>query len=330
MKKSLSIIISLVFIHTFIYAQQPDNEFGYAVMPDVVSTSTDPVGSPAASFSVSPMGAAVYSVPIEVPKGIGGMQPEIAITYNSQSGNSLVGYGCSISGISVITRGARDIYHDGHAEGVSFTNDDAFYLDGQRLVRQSSSTLGDSIEYCLENNPFVRVVMYDANSLSKWFKVEDTNGNISSYSTRLIGYGLGLGNASAWYLSRLTNPIGNYIQYNYQIQGYVRVSSILYGGNRIEFEYENRPDTVEAPILGGKTVLTQRLKAINTYNATGNGESRLMRTYAMSYNTTSDYSTCKYSRLMSINLSNASGEEMRPITLGWNFLPSFSCQKLSQ
>ena len=327
MKKSLSIIISLVFIHTFIYAQQPDNEFGYAVMPDVVSTSTDPVGSPAASFSVSPMGAAVYSVPIEVPKGIGGMQPEIAITYNSQSGNSLVGYGCSISGISVITRGARDIYHDGHAEGVSFTNDDAFYLDGQRLVRQSSSTLGDSIEYCLENNPFVRVVMYDANSLSKWFKVEDTNGNISSYSTRLIGYGLGLGNASAWYLSRLTNPIGNYIQYNYQIQGYVRVSSILYGGNRIEFEYENRPDTVEAPIPGGKTVLTQRLKAINTYNATGNGESRIMRTYAMSYNTTSDYSTCKYSRLMSINLSNASGEEMRPITLGWNFIPSFSCQK---
>ena len=92
------------------------------------------VGSPDGSFAVTPLGGASYTIPIEVPAGICGMEPEISITYDSHSGNGLCGWGCKIGGISVITRSVKDIYHDGVASGISHDLDDAFYLDGQRLI----------------------------------------------------------------------------------------------------------------------------------------------------------------------------------------------------
>ena len=68
-----------------------------------ISASATDVGSPKGAFSVSPTGGCVYSVAIEAPTGLKEIQPNIAITYNSQSGQGIVGYGCNVSGISVIS-----------------------------------------------------------------------------------------------------------------------------------------------------------------------------------------------------------------------------------
>ena len=57
------------------------------------------VGSIAGEFSVS-NGTASYAIPIQMPQGVAGMQPEVSLNYSSQSGNGLLGVG----GLSTIHR----------------------------------------------------------------------------------------------------------------------------------------------------------------------------------------------------------------------------------
>lgn len=96
------------------------------------------IGSLSGAVNVSQLGGMTYSIPLEIPEGINGMQPNLAITYNSQGGNGIMGWGWNISGLSAITRTGQTVYHDGHKGGVTFNDfsgEDRFMLDGQRLIR---------------------------------------------------------------------------------------------------------------------------------------------------------------------------------------------------
>jgi len=48
------------------------------------------------SFAVTESGAATLSIPIQVPRGIGGMEPQLALNYSSQAGNGLLGLGWNL------------------------------------------------------------------------------------------------------------------------------------------------------------------------------------------------------------------------------------------
>ena len=45
-----------------------------------------------------------HQIPIKLPNGANGMQPELALTYASGSGNGIVGMGWQLAGLSQITR----------------------------------------------------------------------------------------------------------------------------------------------------------------------------------------------------------------------------------
>ncbi|MBA3564781.1 MAG: hypothetical protein H0W33_12395 [Gammaproteobacteria bacterium] len=47
----------------------------------------------AGELSVDPSGTANYRVPIAVPPGVAGMQPDLAFLYSSRAGNGLLGVG---------------------------------------------------------------------------------------------------------------------------------------------------------------------------------------------------------------------------------------------
>ena len=54
------------------------------------------VGTLVGTIDVSQLGGMTYSIPLEIPEGINGMQPNLAITYNSQGGNGIMGWGFHI------------------------------------------------------------------------------------------------------------------------------------------------------------------------------------------------------------------------------------------
>lgn len=94
-----------------------------------IAENTGKVGTPKGSFNVSSTGAATYQLTFDAPYG-GKLTPKIGIAYNSQSGGGIVGYGCEITGLSVITRGRKNLYYDEKTSGVTYKADDAYYMDG--------------------------------------------------------------------------------------------------------------------------------------------------------------------------------------------------------
>lgn len=137
------------------------------------------VGTPSCNFSVSPVGGAVCSVDIECPKGINGIEPHISLTYNSNSGYGWAGYGMTLSGISVITIGGRDHFHDYYTKGLLYDGHDSFYLDGKRLILNGAEYVSDGAVLTVEGDPYTTVTAHGTlndQTANMWFEVKTPDG----------------------------------------------------------------------------------------------------------------------------------------------------------
>ena len=272
--------------------------------------------------NVSPTGAAVYSVAINAPKGAGNLMPSIGIAYNSQAGNGLAGFGCNITGISAITRGMKDDWHDSTVGGITYASNDAYYLDGKRLMLKSGTAGQDGAVYAPDGEPLTEVTFHGSGT-SVYFTVDAHDGMTYEYgktaSERQMLYSPSA--IAAWYISKASNPLGQAITYQYNTQNlYLYPLTINYGGdNTIVFEYENRPDTISFALRNTRGYICKRLKNIKT-----KAGSSVFRTYNFSYNATSDGSTTKLSRLTSIHETGENGLSSHDLTASWNYLPSYS------
>jgi hypothetical protein len=125
----------------------------------VAGLATAATGRTPYSFEVSQTGEAQFSMPIWAPPGTAGMQPELAVSYNSSNGDDLLGMGFSVFGLSKIESCPRTIAQDGVPGGAASGR---YCLDGQRL-RLVAGTHGlDGAEYRTEIESFSRVKIVGA------------------------------------------------------------------------------------------------------------------------------------------------------------------------
>lgn len=276
------------------------------------------VGSPKGTFSVSDLGAAQYSVSIDVPKGRGGMQPDLSIAYNSQSGNNIAGWGCGISGIPVITRGAKDIFHDGYAQGLSYSSNDALYYNGVRMILLSGEEGTAGAIYSPETDRFTTITVIPAIALSDIsFLVKSSDGmtyEFGNYLCQRRHFNRNVDVVSdIWYINKATDACGNDISYSYLFdEYYIYPQTITYSGNTVSFEYESRVDVQPFYMENTCAHMGKRLKAI----VTKTGES-VFRSYRLNYSNSGD----SFSRLETITEKNGAGESLRPISFQWDYLP---------
>ena len=303
------------------------DEFNYPNSPNYYSSDPDAVGATSGNLAVSETGGATVNIPIKVPVGIGGMQPNLSIVYNSQAGNGVVGWGANLTSISAITRTPKSIYYDGNAKGLTYLGDDAYLLDGKRLIYSYGTAGQEGAVYYPESDPFTKVTVhgtYSGSVCNTWFEVQSKDGLIYTYgSTSADRQTISGSKVTAWYLDKVEDPLGNYMEYNYfSYYYYVYLSSISYGKNsnqsgsfenKVEFTYEYRSDQTPFILDGTKGLMYYRLSGIKT--KTG---SSVFREYQLQY-VNSDI----YSRLASVTEKNGNGETLKPIQLNWNYLPSF-------
>ena len=191
------------------------------------------VGDINMSATVDQIGGASITIPIEVPAGVNGMQPNLALVYNSHSGYGLAGWGWDLAGISSIQRTGKTLYHDSIVEGVKFDETDNFLLDGERLFLQSGTNLKNGAIYRTENENFNQIKL--STEEYQTFLVTDKEGVVSKYySTESVA----IRTFTKWNIVRSEDTNGNYVTYSYH----------NYGTNRSLInliEYRQKDDDVE-------------------------------------------------------------------------------------
>lgn len=297
-----------------------------------INGTTNPVGTPRGSFGVSGMGGATYTIDIDLPNVNTSLMPQLSISYNSQGGNGIVGWGCNISGISSITRGLKDYYHDGEAKGISHNAADAYYLDGKRLILESGVEGTSGAVYRIEGDPVSTATVQSwANGIC--FIVHTSDGLDYEYGKSISSrqdYYSSISNAmkiNTWYVNKITNAIGDDINFSYNLNLdylYRYPETITYRNNynalmgTISLDYESRDDIQDFYLEDVKGTVSYRLKTITS----GIGDS-IFRSYDFVYNTTSDASGKKFSRLVQVTEKKGNEESLNPITFSWNYLPSW-------
>lgn len=266
------------------------------------------VGSLQGEFNVSPSGSASYSLGIDTPPGINGMKPQVGVSYDSQAGNGLMGIGWGVTGLSEITRCPKTLVDDGYIHGVDFTSADAFCLDGQRLVNVGGS------EYRPKNDNSVRVI-YSGNA----FYVHSRNGTVTEYGVSSDSNIKAQGKTATrvWAINKVTDVFSNSTSYSYfkdEVNGIYRVTSISYAGGRasVDFEYEDRPDTMNGYQAGSLYKTVKRLKYIKVNHQDYTAP---ISTYKFFYEF--DASSVNPSRLAAIQKCNGS-KCLKPVGFTWN------------
>ena len=231
-----------------------------SVRDPVAVRSGDLVGTLSGSLSVDNKGTASYSIALPTAPGRAGLQPSLALSYNSAGGNGPLGIGWSIStGFpQAITRGRTLLARDGIVAGPNFTPDFArLYLDGRRLVQAAPAgadywSIGTS--YRTEVDSFVTITSggsgaTDAlsNPVLDRFTVAGKDGTTTvfgaidgatdaiDYAPPAASYGL----IRSWAIKQVTDAVGNQLVFAYtnytdaagKLTGEQHLESITYTSN---------------------------------------------------------------------------------------------------
>ncbi|MEN9868660.1 MAG: hypothetical protein RL748_4250 [Pseudomonadota bacterium] len=198
-------------------------------------------------FEVTPSGAAQFSVPINVPAGIAGMQPDLKLVYNSQKGSDWQAANWSVSGLSMITRCNKNMAQDGVLELPKNVGTDAFCLDGERLIPVNDKGGADGTEYRTLHDRYARITAVSSSGSAiingvivprgpESFKVQTKSGQTMVYggpvdSTATVNSPGGW--RTGWALRKVSDRAGNYMLYTYRsdVDGVFQPVSIAYGGN---------------------------------------------------------------------------------------------------
>ena len=306
-------------------------EDGYLGGPPT-STQDGVVGALPGSLSISDFGGAVYSIPILMPHGIGAMTPQIAVTYNNQVCNGLLGWGWNLSGLSSIVRVGQTMYHDNNVTAVNF-EEDRFVIDGKRLLLCSGTYGENEAIYKTEIDEMSKIISYsDGYNGPSRFVIYKKDGTVweygSSEDSRIEPQNRN-DVVLTWLVKKISDRDGNSIVFNYyenQNEGEWYINSIDYTLNKnaginsmynVEFVYDDRSD-IECKYVFGNVVQSKKILKNIVINNMMTGA--VLYDYSFDYFEPGSYDDSQlmmYYRLRSIGLT-ANGMKLNPTVISWN------------
>jgi len=189
------------------------------------------VGRTVGKFNVSATGSAQYAIPIWAPPGPRGIQPNITLLYDSQSGIGPLGIGWQIAGLSSVYRCNLTYAQDAAPAPVALVATDGYCINGNRLrLTSAAGTYGAAgSTYQTEIADFSNITavgnttsggvgtgpasftVQGRNGLTYYYGYTDSNGN--GANSQVLANGTTT--AAAWLLSKVVDRAGNNYVINY-------------------------------------------------------------------------------------------------------------------
>lgn len=215
--------------------------------PPLIEVATA-VGTTPYSVNVNNSGESIINIPIDIPKGVNGMQPHLSLYFNSggvsstpdnQTSNGWLGFGWNLNGISHINRCTTNrpdiyVYKDPSNPVVgtqmpirpwlAYDDTDSLCLDGQLLVLVSGTHFQPGAQYRTYTESF-KLVTFKGTHDVPYFEVRNPNGNVSIYgqadNSHVRKTTTSGGTAKTpyfqWYVDSETDSFGNSISYTYGV-----------------------------------------------------------------------------------------------------------------
>lgn len=260
-------------------------------------------------------GTGNFSVPIALPPGRNGFQPELSLGYSTGRGNGVFGLGWNIGipGVSRKSSKGIPLYNDSSPDT---GNGDVFILSGAEDLVPVPGASGKEQRYSPRTEGLFARIARIMDKTNDYWKVQSKDGLTSYYGTpegRASDNSKPLDTASCvnpsyashtfeWNLSKTEDTFGNHIDYHYfreqnrQIDGHdwdkVYLGEICYGWYpdgaseknlvSVKFVYEERPDPFSRYAAGFEIRTSLRCKKIEIYTHPAAG-TLLTKTYHFIY-----------------------------------------------
>lgn len=283
------------------------------------------------NIDVTVGGQLQYTLPIALPPGIKSVAPQINLVYTSGNGNSIAGYGWSLSGITNISRTGKTLEKDSEVSGVNFGSG-PYQFNGQRLMYKSGGNgppYGGAAGSIYTTENYSNVVIKALGSITgqtwqgpEYWEVTFEDGSQAWYGATTTGSS----NARTpveYNIVKWKDAQGNYISYNYtQTNNVATISSIQWGGNEsigkahfntVTFNYINR-DIKETSYLNGIEFVRDQLLNDIVVTANGGQFKKYVVNYGKDIINNDTNQIVNYQFVKSIQEFNSQNEPSNPVT----------------
>ena len=219
-------------------------------------------------------GSASFNMKLQVPSGVRGLSPELAVSYSSGSGYGVLGKGFGLSGIESISIDTRL----GLPE---YNGKDTYLINGIKVRYEGGGWKEERKQsYAAIKNEWV-----EGRGSGNYFEIKEKDGRVKIYGAKNWS-GVSEGRKYLYYLDEIRDSFGNVIEYNYEngksVEGEeVVLKEIVYGKERerrIKIEYEGREDV---RVEGRGKYLKKESKRIREIKTEVKGEE--VKTYKFNY-----------------------------------------------
>ncbi|MEW6325453.1 MAG: SpvB/TcaC N-terminal domain-containing protein, partial [Nitrospirota bacterium] len=202
-------------------------------------------------------GTLSHAIPIEVPPGRNGVQPQLALTYRSNNGNGVIGVGWELE-VGAVERSIKF--------GLDYNGDDyVLRMAGSSvdLVRTSGTAPDDG-----EFRPKIEGSFHRIKKIGSSWEVTDKAGKRYLFGQTADSRQDGPPGVFRWSLDQVIDPDGNEMRFTYlpKAQGQLYLDRIdyTYPGplQYVKLYWESRPDTSVMYTTNFKVVTAYRLKTI--------------------------------------------------------------------